>query len=281
MVTKDSPRNILLKKRLTEALLDTEVIGAIQEDFVSAFENIGLSEAGAKRLTRQIIANMRAGTTLKTAEDNVRTLFDKIEIDGKPFMEVLHQKLEEREDRIAGELGPYVKGIKGKVIDFGAGSGGIAQRLHDRYGLDMEMVDVSNFRDKSVTVPSLEFEGGRVPAADGRYNAAVLSVVIHHEADNERILRELTRIVKHRIVIIETSPADGTKQQWERTFVNDALWNRFFQNADIPVPGTYESPDGWIRRFGKHGWRVKHEVFLGYNELTTKLIHNLLVFEKK
>jgi ubiquinone/menaquinone biosynthesis C-methylase UbiE len=207
-------------------------------------------------------------------------LFDKIEIDGKPFVEVLRQKLEERQDRVADELGPYVKDIKGRVIDFGAGSGGIAQRLHDKYGLDMEAIDVSDFRDKSVSVPFLKFEDGKVPVTRNYYDAAVLSAVIHHDADNERILKELARIVKRRVVVIETSPADDTKQQWERTFASDVLWNRFFQNADIPVPGTYESTDGWVNRFAKHGWKVVQKVSLGYNEATAKVIHNLLVFEK-
>jgi hypothetical protein len=42
MVTKELPRNVLLKRQLTEALLDTKIAVAIQDDFVFAFQNIGL-----------------------------------------------------------------------------------------------------------------------------------------------------------------------------------------------------------------------------------------------
>lgn len=280
MVTKETPKNVILKRQLNEALSDTKISDAIKEDFIFAFQNIGLNRIEAKKLTNLIVTQMVADTTLKVAEDNVRKILDKVEINGEQFWHVLHQKLEERQDRVADELGPYVKGIKGRVIDFGAGSGGIAQRLHDKYGLNMEAIDVSDFRDKGVTVPFLKFEADKVPVANNYYDGAVLSAVIHHDADNERILRELSRIVKHRVVIIETSPADDTRQQWERTFASDVLWNRFFQNADIPVPGTYESPDGWVKRFAKHGWKLTKKVSLGYNEATAKVIHNLLVFEK-
>lgn len=62
--------------------------------------------------------------------------------------------------------------------------------------------------------------------------------------------------------------------------MNDYLYNRLFHNADVPVPGTFETPEGWGSRFAKYGWKVKHSENLGEDQKTIKDTHHLLVFEK-
>lgn len=218
--------------------------------------------------------------SLKETEDNVLNLLKNTKVEGKPFMEVLEQRLDERHVKVVGQISQFIKGTKGKIIDFGAGNGGAAQILHDKYGLDVEAVDASDYRSGNITVPFLKFKDGKIPVPDNYYNTAVLIAVLHHDTNNERILQELTRIVKHRLIIQETSPIDHTKQEWERTFATDVLWNRFFHYADVPVPGSYESPQGWIQRFAKYGWKLVAREELGYDTATAKVFHNLLVFEK-
>ena len=112
----------------------------------------------------------------------------------------------------------------------------------------------------------------------------MLTNVIHHEKDNEKILKELNRIVKSKLVIIETVPEADTrtaaKKDWGRMLLNDTLWNRFFNYANIPVPGAYEIPSDWVRRFKKYGWKVVISEDLGIDQPTIQDRHHLLVLER-
>jgi SAM-dependent methyltransferase len=280
MVTKEFTRNVVLKRQLRAALVDTRVSEMIKSDFSSTFHSIGLGKEGAHKLATAVMAHMAENNTLRETEGSILTLFEGIEVDGKSFLEVLKQRLDERQEKIVDQVTPFVRGIRGKIIDFGAGNGGVAQKVHDRYGLDVEAIDVADFRSRDITVPFLRFENGNVPVNDGYYAAAILITVMHHEANNERILRELTRIVRNKLVVIETSPIDSSLREWQRTFANDVLWNRFFNYANIPVPGTYESAEGWINRFARHGWEVSHNEPLEYDQATAKVFHHLLVFRR-
>ena len=134
-----------------------------------------------------------------------------------------------------GQISPYLEDIKGDVLDFGAGSGEVAQLLQDKHHLNISAVDLTPFKSAEVpTVPFLAYDGVRVPVPDLHFEAAVLTNVIHHEAHNEQILDELDRMVNRRLVIIETVPADDSTVERERTFVNDVLWNPVFNNPNIP-----------------------------------------------
>jgi hypothetical protein len=63
--------------------------------------------------------------------------------------------------------------------------------------------------------------------------------------------------------------------------MNDYLYSRLLRDPalDIPVPGTYETAEGWTRRIKAHGWRNTHSQALGKNPLIQN-DHHLLVFER-
>jgi len=274
--------NAAIKARLIAAVSDPLIREKTFADFVYTFEQIGLSKKGAESLAEKVLTKLIAKNTMGKTENAVRALFKKTKDDkGVPFFELLEKGLRGREKKIVTEqIGSFFKGVLGRVIDFGAGSGEIAQCLHDLYKINIDGVDVRDFKNKGVTIPILVFDGKKVPVKDSFYEAALMTNVAHHEENNEDILQELTRIVRKKLVIIETVPADESRVEWERTFVNDVLWNRFFNYADIPVPGKYELPANWIRRFTKYGWKLTYSKDLGYDQPTIRDLHYLLVFER-
>ncbi len=273
-------KGILIKEKLRNALLNQSTREKCSQDFTFVFGKVGLNDAKSKELTEEIINEMTKDNSMKETEENVFSIFKSTYVNDRPFLEALKGGFRGRESIIVGQISPFLSGIKGKVLDFGAGSGEIAQSLHDQFNLDIEAVDVTNFKTAHVTIPFLIYDGKNVPVEDNYYEASVMTNVAHHEADNENILKELNRIVKSKLVIIETVPGNESKEEWQRTFVNDTLWNRFFNYADIPVPGTYESASGWIERFSKYGWKLSQSIDLGYDQPTVRDLHHLLVFER-
>jgi hypothetical protein len=278
----------LMKERIERSLEDEETRAKVTDDFSYTFERLGLSPDDAKKLCDNVFALLKAKKPLPDIEAETLRIFENIKLkvgDKEPnLIEILHEKLRDRAKIIASQVAPHLGDVKEKAIDYGAGDGQVTQMLHDQLGLDIEGVDVRLYKAPNVTVPIMLFNGGHVEAADGTYEAALLTNVLHHEKANEKIFDELDRIVRRKLVILETVPVGETEEVMEqdkdRTFMNDYLYNRLFHSADVPVPGTFETPKKWVDRFAQHGWKLVNEEDLGFDQPTIKDRHYLLVFEK-
>ncbi len=279
-----------MKDRLMEAFGDPEIRKRVEGDFIHTFTQLGLDGAAAQELCDEVIAALSGEGRLDAIEAKMLARFNGIHIDDgsgtKNLVDILHEKLKGRAELIASQVRPYFKDIKGKVFDYGTGDGQVAQRLHDdpELHLDIEGGDVRDYKAAGVTIPVRIFSNKHVDSADGGYEAVLMTNVAHHEKNNEIILEELSRIAAKRLVVIETVPTGEDEEEIEkdaeRTFANDYLYNRLFHDADVPVPGTYETPKGWEDRFKAHGWRVVESRDLGYDQPTIRDIHHLLIFEK-
>ena len=278
----------LMKKHIEHSLGNSETREKVTADFIYTFEQLGLSHEQATQLCSDIFTLLLSNKPLADIENQSLRMLENIKLKVNDrelnLIEVLHEKLKDRAKIIASQVEPYLQDVKGKVIDYGTGDGQVAQMLHDHLGLNIEGVDVRLYKAPNVTIPVMSFNGGNVPVANETYEAAMLTNVLHHEKINEKIINELDRIVQHKLVILETVPIGETEetmtQDKDRTFMNDYLYNRLFHSADVPVPGTFETPQKWIERFTKHGWKLAHEEDFGFDQPTIKDRHYLLVFEK-
>ncbi len=287
---KKTDHTEIIKARLDKVVQNPEIREMVAVDYSYTFHELGLSTEEARTLAEKVIGMIAEAKTLKEAETNIRATFETTRVGEHNFFELIQAGLGDRVRKIVDQVSPFLIGVGGKVFDYGMGAGEVTQKLKDELNLDIEGGDVRDFRSPEVTVPyvllsSSPDESGRiVDVEDKHYEAAVVTNVIHHERVNENILRELERIVGKKLVIIETVPVGNTPEEiakdHERTFANDTLWNRFFNYADIPVPGTYETPQDWIKRFEKHGWRTTHSEDLGYDQKSIHDVHHLLVFER-
>lgn len=281
----------VMKDRLKEALNDAEIKEKIENDFTYTFKQLGLDDVAAQELCDEVIAELSGESRLDSIEAKILDRFNNIYIEDresnkKNIVDILHEKLKDRAELIVSQVRPYFMGVKGKVFDYGTGDGQVAQRLHDdpELHLNIEGGDVRNYKASNVTIPVKVFNGKRVDGPDRQYEVVLMTNVAHHEKNNELIIEELTRIADKKLIVIETVPTgkseEELKKDAERTFANDYLYNRLFHNADVPVPGTYETPNGWENRFRAHGWKVAKSEDLGYDQPTIRDIHHLFVFEK-
>ena len=266
------------------ALKQEETFLKVFADFTKTFQQLGAGQLQAQKCAKKVMSAITDAEVLEDAEKTIKQFFIDERLDGQSVFEIIIKNLHERIEIIFEQVKPCLKDINGIVIDYGCGSGLLAQIVHDRLGLTLEGVDVRDFRSPEVAVKIKIFDGYSVPVSDRYYECAILTNVIHHEVDNEKILAELNRIVSKRLVIIETVPEADTEElaqkDWGRMLLNDALWNRFFNYANIPVPGTYETPFTWVRRFEKYGWRCVLSKDLGFDQPMIQDRHHLMVFER-
>ena len=285
---KSEDETKLLQERILDCFANPETQIQIENDFTHIFEQLGLSQEKSIEIYKDVSSFLKSNQSLRETEDKVRKLFQNTRLNfGNQelnLIEVLNEKLKNRAETIFKQVAPYLKNIRGKVIDYGAGDGQITQLLSDQLLLNIEGVDIRSYHREGLTVPIYIFDGTRVEVMDKHYEAGLLTNVLHHEQENEKILAELDRIIKHKLVIIETIPEGKTEEEIEmdkdRTFMNDYLYNRLFHNANIPVPGAYETPKDWIRRISKYGWKLNYEEDLGVDQPVIKDRHYLLEFQR-
>ncbi len=280
----------IIKERLTKGVLNPQIKPLIVHDYSYSFHELGMEENESKETAKQVVEYIEKSETLEETEHKVRSLFEKTKVGGFNLFQLIQLGLTDRVNKIVVQITPYLKGIQGKVFDYGMGAGEVTQKLKTDLGLNIEGGDVRDFRSPHVAIPFVKLndspdgEGKIVPVQDKYYEVGILTNVIHHEKINENILEELDRIVSKKLVVIETVPVGNTPEEiqldHERTFASDVLWNRFFNDADIPVPGTYETPKDWIKRFEKFGWKTTHSDDLGYDQKSIHDVHHLLVFER-
>lgn len=128
----------------------------------------------------------------------------------------------------------------GTVLDVGAGSGKLAQYLTDSHGVDVRMVDVVDHN--STARPLTLYDGVRLPFADDSFDTCLLVFVLHHAADPKRLLWEVARVSKRRLIVVEDTPTNAFERAaWSR-------WDYFLnhgQHDDIAVAHEALSPMEW------------------------------------
>ncbi len=290
----ERPDHLLMKRRLVAALSDPEIRMLAAQDFKQTFDQLGLDDERSNALVSFVIDLLRSGDALASVEAKILQILRTTLVDGQPITALLKEKLAGRAQIIFGQVQEYFRAMAAEgirtVVDYGCGDAQVSLLLQQEFpSLAVHGCDPKDYRSsaaKEAGLPFTKIVQNRVPGVeDGAYEAALMTNAAHHEAQNEALLAELSRITVKRLVVIETVPMhseDGrhAAMERERTFLNDYLFNRCFHDADIPVPGTYETYEEWPKRFEKYGWRLAEKKDLGVDQPTIADRHVLYVFER-
>ncbi|NTW82319.1 MAG: class I SAM-dependent methyltransferase [Chlorobiaceae bacterium] len=278
-----------LLQKLKQAAASSDTAKAAEEDFIATFYGLGVEQEEASRLALFVFRQIHTAQSAIQLENDIFARYQAIRIEknGKSFTlpQALTVQISGRAETIFSQVSDCFTDIQGPVIDYGAGDCQVTQLLKDRLDLDIEAADVVDYRTPRTTVQFSAIREGKLDRPDGFYDAALLTNVLHHEKNNALILADIDRLVTGRIVIIETVPEGKTDAEQEadlgRTFLNDWFYNRTFHpNAGIPVPGSYETIDGWKSRFARTGWILLKVTDLGRDQPLIADRHVLFVLMK-
>ncbi len=292
---------------ITRILRDSRLSAAAQADSVSTFRRLGLSEADAVELFKKIqqaFCGQGESQSLASIEEGIFDAFQSTRTGTQSLVQKLDEALSQRAQIIAGQLSPNLEKEKG-IFDMGTGDGDVSCNLR-KEGFRIDgAVDVIDYRkvppQGQDLLPFRTYDGERLPYEDAQFAQSIMTNVAHHAGEtqedgretkgNDAVLREICRVTRDSIVVIETIPdpalikQDGLHAASERTRWNDYLYNRLFhayvgdgKRTDIPVPGRYETAGGWVERFQRHGWKLRKMIPLGYDQPTINDYHILYVF---
>jgi len=134
------------------------------------------------------------------------------------------------DERLLDGLGPVLAGAR-RLLDLGAGPATFAARAAARHPA-LTVVAIDPSRDFARTHPGVRVvraAGEALPIADGAIDVAICLSTIRHVRDRGATLRELRRVVRGMLVIVELDPvADATRTAAHANALGSPLLRRAF-----------------------------------------------------
>jgi ubiquinone/menaquinone biosynthesis C-methylase UbiE len=91
-----------------------------------------------------------------------------------------------------------------KILDFGCGSGIVAKEFEKFFSAKVVGVDIKD--NRIIKIPFFKIKDGeKLPFKDNSFDVVLLSYVLHHTLNSEKILQEAKRVGK-KIIVFEDLP---------------------------------------------------------------------------
>lgn len=265
-----------------------KTLASFIEDATQTLCFLGLDAERARATCHWIIGSLQEDRLLADIERDIYRKLKSMPVDpgGKSsLIDAIDTKLEGRAESIFSQIQPYLQQHAGqRILDFGAGDGGVTRLIFERVSPNTAGIDVRAYGKHNVPIQA--YDGRTIPFADNTFDCIVSTNVLHHADDNQQCLEEFRRVLRQQgsAVIIETVPLGESEEEarrnWDLTFLNDYFYNRLLHDADVPVPGTFETFQGWGRRLEKTGFHVKATEDFGIDQPIIRDRHVLLHAEK-
>ncbi len=108
--------------------------------------------------------------------------------------------LEKRIKNIVDQIDEFIK-TEDKVLDIGSGGGWIAKEIKDRKNGEVVLLDVFDFNQTDLKI--IIYDGKKIPFPDNSFDVVTVIFVLHHIENQKEVLKEIKRVAKNKIIIIE------------------------------------------------------------------------------
>jgi SAM-dependent methyltransferase len=177
-----------------------------------------------------------------------------------------------RIDPILASFAPVIE-PHSRIIDIGAGPGHLAREMVERLQAHVTLIDVARYN--KTDLPMIVCDSRALAFDDNSFDYAVLSFVLHHCKEPEKILQEALRVSRQAIVIendvrgrlrsIITRVVDSAQSPWYGsppcyfTKTRDE-WLDFFQGFGVETKMLKEFPLelGFFQNIAVHLTRNSH-----------------------
>jgi SAM-dependent methyltransferase len=185
---------------------------------------------------------------------------------------------EHRQQVLVNLITPHLKS-GARVLDIGCGFGHLGRALMDASPDHIQVEGLESVTRGGELIPVTAYEGTTMPFPDKTFDAVILADVLHHDLDQERLLREAVRI--SRDIVIIKDHIRGSLLARQRISLLD-----WAANAGYNVPCLYKYNDlkQWHTMIGKFSTGIVEErtsidVYPPvFNEILGKDLHYFVVF---
>jgi anti-anti-sigma factor len=141
-------------------------------------------------------------------------------------------------DILHKRIAPYTAGVR-SLLHVRAGKGKLAATFAEQ--LDVHLLDTD---DRNTThLPITLYDGIKIPLDDNAFEAALLIDVLNRYADPLPALREIMRVVRSRLIVIEAVCFNDTQRRMNMFF--DWFLSRIVRRETRPLAQHFDTPKGW------------------------------------
>jgi len=164
------------------------------------------------------------------------------------FHKVFSQIYEGAAKRMCLDCSGFIK-EGDKVLDFGCGSGIVAKIFQDFFKANVLGVDIKD--NRIFPVPFKLIKGDKLTFKDLNFDVILISYVLHHTQDPEKILKEAKRVAKRIIVYEDLSEGFFAKLI---CWCHEMSYKLLFQRVGYQF--SFKTEKEWKELFDKMGLRV-------------------------
>lgn len=244
----------------------------------------------AQDFARSMVTNLSQATSPETFQAIEGDLRDKFNALSPNIRKTLQETFMQSSKKSAKEMGDYLltehKGSNVKSLDYGAGDGSVGKIISEKTGNQVLGADIMPPQNTKIEVVKINPEGA-LPWKGNEFDIGFIVNLLHHmpKENQEKVLQELARVIKSGLYVVETT-INNTEGSREKTLASDYFSNRILRNAafdskDIPVPGTFKTPEAWAKTFNNYGFKIgKSETSVGEDHKNMSVPHSRFALAK-
>lgn len=181
----------------------------------------------------------------------MKTIANKLRVFQRQWLDALvrdhfHPSLEDRAEAMVALFENQLP-QKSRILDLGGGWGFYAEPLEKR-GHETLVVDV--VKPGYQKAPVVIYGGERIPFDDKSFDVTILVTMLHHVPDPEKLVREVRRVTRKKVIVVEDLYHHGPGRFW--TICRDRLLNMEFMEH----PHQFRKHEAWVEFFQKLGFRL-------------------------
>jgi len=152
----------------------------------------------------------------------------------------------------------YLSTKKETVLDFGCGDLSFAKALKKvRPMLSITGVDVVDFHNRDKSIKFVYYDGKKLPFRNDSFDTVIAFHVLHHTTDAKKYFKELVRVAKKRILLVESVARNSIDFPGMKFM--DWLFN-VWKSEKVPMTYQFFSKKEWYNLFKENNFFVRKEI---------------------
>ena len=152
---------------------------------------------------------------------------------------------------IGKQILPYIENNE-KILDFGCGDMAVSEFISKKRDVGITGIDVVDYN--STDLENIVYGGGRLPFKDNHFDLVFASFVLHHTDDPAFYFKELSRVSKKKIILIE----DTFVNRFEKAFTYGFDWlTNHLESLNVKIPFNFRSVNEWKTMVKTGGLKLK------------------------
>ena len=182
----------------------------------------------------------------------------------------VHGALEARAEKMVQNFESLIP-ERSRILDLGGGWGFYAEPLKKRGHEHLVLDVVSPGYQKA---PVVLYDGSRIPFPDQSFDVTVLATMLHHVPDPEALFKEVRRVTRQKVVVVEDLYHHAAGRFW--TICRDRFLNVEFMSH----PHQFRTDAGWRGFFKAAGFEVSSFKSFYTWLMGLRILNGIYVLEK-